>query len=487
MRVRVVTAALLLAIAPAVSAQSAGTFEIGAFGKNTFFDDKLGLDNKFGGGGSLGFYLLRNLALEAEGGYTKSRDAFNNSVSNIPLRARLTYNVPLGGFGSALQLGAGYVRDLYRQDVHFNDNGFTALAGFRYGLTEHWALRVDGTLDYVPSPEANRADKYTNLGIQAGLSLLFGNSYDSDHDGVKNDVDRCPNTPRGEQVDASGCSDSQRDSDTDGVKDNVDKCPNTPAGEKVDADGCADSQKDADGDGVLNTVDKCPNTPSGEQVDADGCAASQRDADGDGVMDNADKCPNTPAGEKVDANGCSQSQLDADGDGVPDASDQCANTPKGTPVDANGCPQDTDGDGVADGVDQCPNTPQGQAVDEKGCPILFQQGAKQVVLKGVNFETNKSDLTEDSKGVLQDVAKSLQENPDVKVEVAGHTDNVGTAAYNLRLSRARAKAVRDFLVANGVPASQLTSKGYGESKPIAPNKTADGRAQNRRVELNRLN
>jgi len=185
----------------------------------------------------------------------------------------------------------------------------------------------------------------------------------------------------------------------------------------------------------------------------------------------------------VDANGCSDSQRDSDGDGVPDKLDQCPNTPPGEVVDSRGCSRDSDADGVPDSRDKCPNTPNGVAVDENGCPVLFEGGKKTVTLQGVNFATGKATLTEDSKAVLKGVATSLAARPDVRVEVQGHTDNTGSRAANLRISKARAVAVEKFLEQNGVSPAQLTAKGYGPDKPIASNKTKDGRSQNRRVDL----
>jgi OOP family OmpA-OmpF porin len=497
MRMWGLTTALLCTTASGLVAQSPGAFEIGGFGRYAVsFDDTLGLKNKCcGGGGYLGVYFVRNLALELEGSYLETHDTLteNIKVSNIPFRARLMYNIPLGGKASAFQLGAGYVYDMFEKDVgllygqpgqHYKSHGITGLAGFRFGITSALNLKVSGTVDYVPSPKQPNTDKYLNWGIQFGLGLLLNN--DTDGDGVKDKNDKCPKTPKGESVDANGCSASQRDTDNDGVKDNLDKCPNTAAGERVDAAGCSPSQLDEDGDGVMNTADKCPNTPKGEQVDAAGCSASQKDADGDGVKDNVDKCPNTPKGEAVDAEGCSESQLDADGDGVPDKVDQCPNTPPGEKVDSRGCSLDTDGDGVPDSRDKCPNTPNGVAVDEKGCPVLFEGQKKSVTLQGVNFQTGKSILTDDSKLVLKDVATSLAARPDVRVEVQGHTDNTGSRATNMRLSTARARAVEKFLEENGVSPAQLTAKGYGPDKPIASNKTKDGRAKNRRVDLVRI-
>ena len=129
--------ALLLAAATAASAQTAGSYEINGFGRYTRFDNTLALspENKFGGGGSLGFFLLSNLALEAEGAYTTGNRCLANSVTNIPLRGRLSYHIPLGGHASSIRLGAGYVRNLYRNGMSFDDDGFTGIFGLRLGLT----------------------------------------------------------------------------------------------------------------------------------------------------------------------------------------------------------------------------------------------------------------------------------------------------------------------------------------------------------------
>jgi OOP family OmpA-OmpF porin len=270
-----------------------------------------------------------------------------------------------------------------------------------------------------------------------------------------------------------------KDSDKDGVPDKTDQCPDTPIGCIVDAKGCP---MDADNDGICDGLDKCPSTPKGCKVDATGCPM---DADGDGVCDGVDKCPNTPKGVKVDATGCPP---DADGDGVPDYLDKCPNTPKACKADANGCPIDSDKDGVCDGMDKCADTPAGKKVDATGCPIseFIPEPEKPVVLHGVNFETNKSLLTASSKTILDQVAASLVDRPDVKVEIGGHTDSKGSDAYNLKLSNSRADAVMQYLISKGVKAENLTAKGYGESMPIADNKTEEGRADNRRVELKRI-
>jgi outer membrane protein OmpA-like peptidoglycan-associated protein len=474
--------AFLFAGTTVLSAQTPGSFEITGFGRYTFYDDTLSLDDKAGGGGSLGIFFVKNLALEAEGAYTKTNGALGISVSNTPIRGRLTYHIPLGGNASSIRLGAGYVRDMYGDALNVDENGVTGLLGLRLGLSEKLGVKVDGTIDYVPSPSAGRGDNYMNLGVQAGLSLLLGNKYDKDKDGVKDKEDRCPGTAAGETVDASGCAASQRDTDGDKVNDAADRCPNTPSGQAVDAQGCSAAQKDADKDGVSDDRDQCKNTPPGETVDSKGCS----DDDQDGVTNTADRCPNTPAGETVDQNGCAPAQLDADADGVPDAADQCPNSVAGESVDARGCGRDSDGDKIADVSDRCPNTPNGQAVDENGCPILFQRGATTVTLQGVAFATGKSTLTPASEAVLQDVAKQLAASPEVRVQVAGFTDNTGSRSANIKLSQKRAATVEKFLEANGASPAQVTSKGFGPDNPVASNKTAAGRAKNRRVELIRI-
>jgi OOP family OmpA-OmpF porin len=118
---------------------------------------------------------------------------------------------------------------------------------------------------------------------------------------------------------------------------------------------------------------------------------------------------------------------------------------------------------------------------------LMLERKRNLVLTGVTFEFNKSRLTLDAMKVLDFVAQSVKAHPEAKIEVGGYTDAVGSAAYNLRLSLARARSVRVYLIQGGVAADQLTAVGYGKSRPVASNATEEGRAQNRRVELRRLN
>ncbi len=236
-------------------------------------------------------------------------------------------------------------------------------------------------------------------------------------------------------------------------------------------------ESDSDGDGVVDSKDLCPDTPRGVTVDEYGCPI---DSDGDGVADYLDKCPNTPKGVKVDANGC---PIDSDGDGVADYLDKCPNTPKGVKVDADGCPIDTDGDGVPDYLDKCPTIPGPK--DNNGCPIEVKEMIEE--LEGVQFEFDSSVITPESYPALDAAANTLKENPEYRLDIAGHTDSTGDDTYNQGLSERRAASVAKYLVEKGVDESRLTTTGYGETQPIADNDTAEGRAKNRRVEFKVLN
>ncbi len=206
---------------------------------------------------------------------------------------------------------------------------------------------------------------------------------------------------------------------------------------------------DTDGDGVTDDLDKCPGTPTGTPVDSSGCPLPQDD-DGDGVINENDKCPGTPAGKKVDAVGC-----EIDGD--------------------------DDGDGILNSVDQCPDSPKGTRVNNVGCPF-----DRTLLLQGVKFETNKDTLLPESIPILDNAIATLKRYPEVNIEVQGHTDSRGSDAYNMDLSARRAATVLEYLRDGGVT-NQLTSRGYGETDPIASNDTDEGRQQNRRVILYPLN
>lgn len=256
-----------------------------------------------------------------------------------------------------------------------------------------------------------------------------------------------------------------KDTDGDGVYDKDDKCPDTPG--LAEFNGCPDS----DGDGIIDSEDVCPNTAG--LAEFNGCP----DTDGDGIPDPDDECPNV-AGTKA-LNGCP----DADGDGIADKDDKCPN--QAGPKANNGCPYpDTDGDGVLDKDDMCPNV--AGTKTNNGCPEVTEEVQKELnsYAKTVNFDTGKTTITKDSEEALEAIIAILEEYPNSKFTIDGHTDSVGSDKNNMRLSEARALSVKSYLVENGVDEFRLSSAGYGESKPIATNNTRAGRAENRRVEIN---
>ncbi len=255
------------------------------------------------------------------------------------------------------------------------------------------------------------------------------------------------------------------DTDGDGIYDDEDECPDTPG--LAEFNGCPDS----DGDGIPDKDDECPNEPG--LAEFNGCP----DSDGDGIPDHKDDCP-TVAGEKM-LNGCP----DSDGDGIADKDDDCPN--EAGPKENNGCPyEDRDGDGVLDKDDQCPDVA-GTAANN-GCPEVTVEVINELneYSKTILFDLNKSTIRKDSYDALESIAEIMNEYPNTVFHIEGHTDSQGRDSYNMKLSKERAASVRDYLVKEqNIDADRVTSEGYGEERPIATNKTAAGRQQNRRVEV----
>ena len=293
--------------------------------------------------------------------------------------------------------------------------------------------------------------------------LSFGGSVlpqDRDKDGISDDVDKCPDEAEDFDglEDTDGCPDL--DNDKDGIPDATDKCSSLAEDFDgfQDEDGCPDL--DNDNDGIPDVRDKCPSEPEDFDgvEDDDGCPDIVQDSDKDGIPDNKDKCP----------------LVKEDFDGF---------------QDEDGCiDPDNDLDGIPDSLDKCPSESEtyNGYMDDDGCPDTRPIEEK-FILRGVNFESGSAALTPDSYGVLDQVVKSLKAYPEVRVEIAGFTDDVGKDDYNLGLSQRRADSVKQYLVNAGVGADRVVARGFGESNPIASNTTAAGRAENRRIEFRRLN
>jgi OmpA-OmpF porin, OOP family len=442
----------------------------GDLGRDWYKTDK----TMYGFGGiSVSRYLWDFLDLNATYsrgtlGYDSGVTGFKSDFSAVSLNLRWNligqkYAIRPYVFG-----GAGLI--LFDRQLNFHKEKIdsalpTAGGGVNIRLTPALTLNLQETFLFTNNDSRDGAvsgKKDDFLMHSAGLTFSFGSKKDADLDGVSDKNDKCPDTPTGVTVDKTGCP---VDTDKDGVADYLDACP-AVAGSAM-LKGCPD----ADNDGIADAEDRCPNQPGTAMLK--GCP----DADNDGVADLDDKCPSTKPGTKVDASGCSK---DSDNDGVSDDVDRCPTL--AGPESLKGCP-DTDGDGVADLDDRCPNTKGNIA--NKGCPEITKQDAVRITYIGskIFFENNSDKLKVASLSQLDELTKILNKYEGSNLTIEGHTDYNGSDAFNMTLSQKRSDSVRAYLIGNGISADRLTGIGYGESKPIADNKTSLGRAKNRRVEL----
>ncbi len=285
------------------------------------------------------------------------------------------------------------------------------------------------------------------------------------------------------------------DRDGDGLKDDVDKCPDEPEDFDgfQDEDGCPDP--DNDNDGILDVDDRCPNEPEdrdGDQ-DWDGCPEnSDGDRDGDGILDSKDKCPDQPEDRDgfQDEDGCPDP--DNDNDGILDKRDACPNDPEDKDgfEDEDGCPDpDNDKDQIPDVVDKCPNEPEtyNGFEDEDGCPdkgSVIIQDNNIVILEKIKFKTNSAEILPESNRILDAVATTINHHPEFELmEIAGHADERSSDQYNLRLTQDRVNSVMAALVLRGVAREKVRSKGYGEYCPEDPGHNETAWEKNRRVDF----
>jgi len=476
--------------------------------------------------------------------YRTNLPARYNLGFNYQLTERANVGVLMNAYNIKKQLRAAFTLSYnyrirkaigFHANYSINNRSFANLGlGFSFNIKSYQLYAMsDNMLFFLPNA--------TNMHVRGGINWTFGCSNDKDKDGIKDKDDDCPETPG--EAKFKGCPDT----DKDGVMDKEDKCPETPGSEEfagcpdrdgdkipdledecpdapgvaefkgcpdTDQDGIQDSEDacptiagiaefngcpDTDKDGIQDSEDECPEQPGISafngcpDTDADGIKDSEDacpekpgtaqfqgcpDTDKDGLPDNKDNCPDVAG--PIDNKGCPFG--DRDGDGIIDKDDSCPDTPG--PVENAGCPySDLDGDGVYDKDDRCPQTP--GVVENQGCPEIKQeeQEVLNTAFSNLEFETGKDVIKTSSFESLDKLAELLIKKTDWKLEIAGHTDDVGSEASNLALSEKRSKAVGKYLESKGVPVTQLIVKWFGESKPIADNSTAEGRAQNRRVEL----
>ncbi|MBY8963834.1 OmpA family protein [Flavobacterium sp. D11R37] len=327
-------------------------------------------------------------------------------------------------FDPSLHIGGGYTW------IDEKGNGtLNGGLGVTFWFAENVGLSLSSTYKHTFEDQAE-ANVPRHIQHMAGLTFKFGGK-DTDKDGIYDKDDLCPEVPGLPQF--QGCPDS----DADGIQDSQDDCPNEAG--LAELNGCPDR----DGDGVADKDDQCPDVAGIASMM--GCP----DTDGDGIADNSDQCPNE-AGPKAN----------------------------------NGCPwPDTDGDGVLDKDDLCPEV-KGTAAN-RGCPEVTEEVMKQLneYARTILFNSGKASFKDETLPVLENMKDILKEYPQARFSIEGHTDSDGSNALNQTLSENRAAAVVTYLVEHGIARDRLMSVGFGETKPIASNKTAAGKAQNRRVEV----
>jgi outer membrane protein OmpA-like peptidoglycan-associated protein len=400
-----------------------------------------------------------NFRFALSGGFLirEEQELFNITVGNeVTFGAGVEYKFEPGKF-AVIAEGYGKV-SVDNNSASENNPIEVALAG-RYWPDDPHALTLGvarGLTDGYGSP---------NFRVFAGYNYTPKGDRDPDGDGLVGDDDQCPFEPEDfdEFQDEDGCADP--DNDNDGIRDIADKCPleSEDYDGYEDADGCPDP--DNDGDGILD-VDDGPNGSCKNDAedldgfeDTDGCP--DPDNDRDNVLDKMDGPPG------------------ADGWGT------CMNDPEDLDgfEDENGCPDpDNDGDGILDVDDQCPDDP------TDACRARVVGRCEIEILDKVFFSYDKDIIKKKSFAILNEVAAIMQQHTWIKlIEVAGHTDSDGTATYNIDLSQRRTASVKKYLMEQGIDASRLEPKGYGEAKPVGSNATPAKRAKNRRVQFIILN
>ena len=409
----------------------------------------------------VGRYLSPSFDLSLESILTPVNFDFPRSLNDLTdFDLNLKYKLNNGKIFNQNAVVAPYLSAGFGANVLDWDEGdmnFSVPVGVGFRIPGNAPVSLDLSAIYKPSISDFNDYIALNAGVIIGLGKIV--PPDADGDGILDDQDRCPNDPG--PAFTQGCPDR----DGDGIADMSDNCPEVPG--VAILQGCPE-KKDADNDGIADADDACPNVAGPASLQ--GCP----DQDGDGIADKDDECP-TLAGPP-NTQGCP----DRDGDGITDPKDNCPD--EVGPVNLNGCP-DRDGDQVIDKEDKCPD--EAGTVELLGCPEVAEEVKEKLefATQNVQFQTSSATLKSSSLSIMDEIVTILNDYPEYKLRISGHTDSIGPADKNQALSEKRAKACVDYLITKGINADRLQYIGYGETQPIADNINEAGRSQNRRVEF----
>jgi outer membrane protein OmpA-like peptidoglycan-associated protein len=504
-RVLGIVLCVMLLVSLSAAQSVSGRWAIGVLGGGNVWINDLN-ELKFGPGGSLTvrYNFTPMFSLGLSGGYEVLKSGQDPPLPGLAytyLRTE-TYPVSLSGYfrlapnskvSPYFRVGGGMMwynrKTAYGLPAPDDTKHTSYIIPVGFGVEAFVTNSVALTLDFSATNFSNDVDLRDNNSPDGALSAKIGFTWfpgrsdadDDDKDGLTNGQER-----------RYGTNPQNPDTDNDGLTDGdeVRKYKTNPLRADTDGDGLTDGDEvlkyhtdpnryDTDGDGLSDgdEVLKYHTDPLKPDTDGDGLSDGDEvlryhtdplkmDTDGDGLSD----------GDEVKTYKTDPLNPDTDGDGLVDGEEVLK-------YHTNPLKADTDGGGLIDGAEIIrgtdPLNPKDDVVKEA---IVLERG-KALVLQGVTFLSGSATLTPESEKTLSQAHAALMANPTVKVEVAGYTDNVGSATANEKLSQRRADAVRAWLIGQGIPASRLTSKGYGPRNPVASNSTADGKAQNRRIEF----
>lgn len=379
----------------------------------------------------------------------------------------------------------------FNRKISYEKNNFSTPLGGGLGflLGEKLAFELRGLYHFVSNDRLDNSQKKSAndgfVSATAGLTLLFRGNPDIDRDGLTNRDEKMRGTnPRLADTDQDGIKDGAEvltfrtnplaiDSDGDGLSDldEIKKYKSDPTQADTDQDGLSDGDEvltyqtnplkgDSDNDDLSDA----------EELQVHKTNPNLADSDDDGLKD----------GEEIGRYQTQPLEIDSDGDGLLDGDEV-------KKYQTDPLKKDTDGGSVADATEVNRGTNPLVADDDVPREILKIENNAPIVLDGIVFETGRAVLSVESEAILTKALNTLQYYPDMKVAIHGHTDNTGGVKTNMRLSQARAEAVKAYLMSRGIAGERIETKGFGPYQPIAPNDTPEGRRQNRRIEFSRIN